>query len=45
LFATMLQLPKVPTRRNRCAHDLSIEDGGLFVTILRETVTVLCEPL
>ena len=43
LFATMLQLPKIPTRRNRCAHDSSIGDGGLFVTILREIVTVLCE--
>jgi hypothetical protein len=45
LFATMLQLRKIPTWRNRCAHDFSIGDGGWFVTILREYVTVLCESL
>jgi hypothetical protein len=45
LFATMLQLRKIPTRRNRCAHDFSIGDGVWFVTILREYVTVFCKIL
>ena len=45
LFATVLELRKIPTRRNRCAHDFSIKDGGLLVTILREYVTVFCEIL
>lgn len=45
LFATMLQLPKIPTRRNRRWHDFSIGDGAWFVTILCESVTILCEAL
>jgi len=45
LFASMLQSLKIPPWRNGCAHVFSIGHDTLCVTILRETVTVLCEIL
>ena len=45
LFASMLQSLKIPPWRNGCAHVFSIGHDTLRVTILRETVTVLCEVL